>query len=212
MKTKRSALHSPFPLRATRFENDRKSEIPERGAWQNKSNGQMAGKCVAKSACEPRAKAKAKRAKPRRARRSLLFAYSPIQSPGRNSTSACQEIFQALRGLHHPTPHLEDGLLCPLYDRRSPTAMLTWTVRQLFSTTVHICRPDAEHPTNFPHATSAPARSKRFALPTAAYVQALAQKRTPSETLSDLRLLQVRAVFGPLRLSRAKYEYTFRTA
>jgi hypothetical protein len=84
----------------------------------------------------------------RRARRSLPFggpaplADSPMQSPVRNfHESMSGKNFQALRGLHHPAPHLEDALApAPAgnYARALSCFRGTSVNRSLI---VHNCRP-----------------------------------------------------------------------
>jgi len=129
-----------------------------------------------------------------------------------NSTKACQKIFQALRGLITPLRTWKTACSArPAGDRRSPTAMLSWRPPN-GSLFVHYLSADAEPHTNVFAGGRQHPSGRRLSPCRLLPAAKPSLERNPSETLSDSPAEKIRARFGPLRLSRAKYEYTFRTA
>ena len=204
---KRSALHSPLPFRAPRLEIQTRKRAGKQQLQKENSEFLVAGgdeaAGVAFEGCGQ------KRPKKRGARRSLLSHPHPCSLLSESHESMAEKLPSAPR-TYHPATLLEGVCFgrCANYTNALPCFRGRPSTGSLDRS--HLPA-DTEHRANISHATPAPARSKAFALPTAADGQALAQEgRGPRPC--PIRLLIVRAMFGPLRLSRAKYEYVFRTA
>ena len=101
MRMKRSALHSPFPLRAPRLKTGIQS-FPEGGANPSKRRAGVRAKKLQNSCCKGVLRAtetREKNAEPPACAPQSAIADSPMQAPVKDSTKACQKSFQALRGL-----------------------------------------------------------------------------------------------------------------
>ena len=182
----RKTLRPPtlhFPLRAPRLEKPRFSRG---GANPSKTKSGGAGEKDAKLLLQGGKKTREKNAKPRRARRILLFADSLMQTPGRNSTKACQQSSKRSADLS-PRSALGRRSFRPLVVQhcwRTPQ-----TRCHAFADRPATCGTIAEHRTNKRIRSQHPPGRNQFALPTAAHSQALARDNKPNRKRDLVRFV-----------------------
>ena len=224
MKTKRSALHSPLPFRAPRSKHNARQRkktkrwpsgfsIFRRAGTEKKSRGEFdpegAGVGRRRRRGEKNAEKKSVRA---------AVCYRRLTHAGScpNSTKAWQKIFQPFRGLVTPLHTWKTPLLQPL--PRIPQGRLPCLrgVRQTASPFAGRRRTPHEHFAGGVSTVSDRCRLLPSAKPSLRSTHTArggtASRATPGARPCPIHLQNVRATFGPLSLSGAEYEYTFRTA